>query len=185
MSKKLHLGCGKRFLEGYIHIDIDSYPHIDYISKIENLSMFEDNSIDLIYASHCIEYFDRYEVINVLEEWKRVLKNDGILRISVPDFKSLLKVYKKTNNIDKILGPVYGRWNVGKSKYIYHKTMYDHQSLKNVLEKSGFKNITKWDWKEVFKNQPEYDDHSQAYFPHMDKENGIQISLNLECRNSG
>jgi len=25
------------------------------------------------------------------------------------------------------------------------------------------------------------DDHSQAYLPHMDKENGILISLNIEA----
>jgi len=25
------------------------------------------------------------------------------------------------------------------------------------------------------------DDYSQAYVPHMDKENGILISLNVEC----
>jgi len=26
-----------------------------------------------------------------------------------------------------------------------------------------------------------YDDHSQAYLPHMDKKNGTLISLNMEC----
>jgi hypothetical protein len=27
----------------------------------------------------------------------------------------------------------------------------------------------------------EFDDHSQAYLPHMDKENGTLISLNIEA----
>ena len=27
----------------------------------------------------------------------------------------------------------------------------------------------------------DYDDHSQAYFPHMDKENGQLLSLNIEA----
>ncbi len=55
---KLHLGCGQRFIEGYIHIDIDDFQHIDYKTSIDNLSMIENDSCDLIYASHVLEYFD-------------------------------------------------------------------------------------------------------------------------------
>lgn len=90
---KLHLGCGKRYLPGYIHIDLADYPHIDYKHDIKTLPMFEDCSVDLIYASHVIEYFDRIEVITVLKEWYRVLKEGGILRIAVPDFEALVQVY--------------------------------------------------------------------------------------------
>ena len=39
--------------------------------------------------------------------------------------------------------------------------------------------VKEWDWKSV--SSIDYDDHSQAYFPHMDKSNGIHVSLNLEC----
>ena len=34
--------------------------------------------------------------------------------------------------------------------------------------------------REIFKENKNYDDHSQAYFPHMDKENGIHVSLNIQ-----
>jgi predicted SAM-dependent methyltransferase len=30
MEIKLHLGCGKRYIPGFIHIDLADYPHIDY-----------------------------------------------------------------------------------------------------------------------------------------------------------
>tara|TARA_B100000902_G_scaffold389084_1_gene435675 strand:- start:7683 stop:7895 length:213 start_codon:yes stop_codon:yes gene_type:complete len=63
---------------------------------------------------------------------------------------------------------------------IYHKTTYDFTSLKNILENNGFKDVKKWNWKEV--EHGNIDDYSQSYIPHMDKENGTLMSLNIECR---
>ena len=176
---KLHLGCGERYLEGFVHIDLAKYDHIDYEMPVDNLEIFPENSVDVIYASHVIEYFDREEVKSVLEEWNRVLKENGVLRLAVPNFPQLIKVYKASGDLSKILGPLYGKWKIDK-KNIYHKTVYDEKSLTIILEQAGFRNIRKWDWKTVFSDH-NYDDHSQAYFPHMDKENGIHVSLNLEC----
>ena len=64
---------------------------------------------------------------------------------------------------------------------IYHKTTYDHNSLVRLLDSVGFRAIDTWDWREV--EHGKYDDHSQAYYPHMDKENGIAVSLNIEGYN--
>ena len=65
---------------------------------------------------------------------------------------------------------------------IYHKTVYDLTSLKWMLEGAGFRHVHRWDWRKVFVGKDEgYDDYSQAYVPHMDKEHGILISLNLEA----
>ena len=176
---KLHLGCGERYLEGFTHVDLAKYDHIDHEIPVDNLEIFSDNSVEEIYASHVIEYFDREEIKPVLKEWNRVLKENGVLRLAVPNFPELIKVYEISDDLSKILGPLYGKWKIN-TKSIYHKTVYDEKSLTDILEKAGFRNIRKWDWKTVFSDH-NYDDHSQAYFPHMDKENGIHVSLNLEC----
>ena len=179
---KLHLGSGSRYLKGYLHVDIADYEHIDIKSSVDKLNTIDDDTVDEIYASHVLEYFDRNEVESVLNEWKRVLKKDGVLRIAVPNFETLIEVYQETDEIEKILGPLYGKWNLTDGSFIYHKTVYDKKSLTELLERIGFFDIKLWDWREVFKNNPDYDDHSQAYFPHMDKENGIHVSLNIQCK---
>ena len=179
---KLHLGSAIRYLEGYVHVDISNHDHIDIKTSIDKLTSIKDDSVDEIYASHVLEYFDRNEAEAVLTEWKRVLKKNGILRLAVPNFDALISVYRQTKDLEKILGPLYGKWNVGDSSYIYHKTVYDQKSLTSLLNRIGFLEIQNWDWREVFKQTPEYDDHSQAYFPHMDKDNGVHISLNIECK---
>jgi len=181
---QLHLGCGKKYIPGFIHIDIDTFPHVDYQSEVSKLPMFADNSVDLIYCCHTFEYFDRFQAPDILKEWRRVLKPGGILRLAVPDFENITKVYLKYGDLDHqgILGPLYGRIEIetadGK-KTLYHRTTYDFNSLRKVLETAGFSKVERYDWKKTI--HKDYDDFSQAYIPHMDKENGILISLNVEA----
>lgn len=180
---KLHLGSGKRYIPGFVHIDIDKFTHIDYVHDIKTLPMIKNNTVDLIYFSHGIEYFDRIELPRVLKEWKRVLKKGGILRLAVPDFEALIKVYKKYKDLNKILGPLYGRWETnekGTSEIIYHRTVYDFVSIKSVLKTAGFQNIKRYDWRKTI--HKDYDDYSQSYIPHMQKSDGLLISLNVEAK---
>lgn len=174
---KLHLGCGKRYIPGFVHIDAVDFPHIDHVTTIDNLSFIPNNSVDLIYVCHVLEHFKRREVNRVLMEWNRVLVPNGILRISIPDFEKLCEVYKKYNNLDLILGPLFGRQD-----YLYniHYNVFDFKSLKITLENNGYFDITPYDWRKT--EHSHIDDYSQAYVPHMDRENGILISLNVECK---
>jgi len=183
---RLHLGCGKRYLKGYTHVDLADYSHIDHNHDIKTLPMFDGNSVDLIYSSHSLEYFDRVEVTEVLREWRRVLKPGGVLRLAVPDFEALAGLYVENRDLNQVLGPLYGRWPVpGSDLVIYHKTVYDYASLKEVLESNGFCNVGRWDWREVFSGEfKDFDDYSQAYVPHMDKENGTLTSLNVQGEKS-
>ena len=176
---KLNLGCGKRnFGEDWIHIDGSKYAHI-YSHDIVDLP-FDNDSVDLIYVSHVFEYFDREESINVLQKWKRCLKTNGILRLAVPNFEQYSKSYnEKKITLGQCLGPLYGKWEMTETETIYHKTTYDFESLKQVLEDAGFKNIKLWDWR--LTEHSCLDDYSQSYIPHMDKTNGTLMSLNIEC----
>lgn len=179
---KLNLGCWHRYIPGWVHVDLCDLPHIDYKSSIDNLSMFGDETVDIIYSSHSLEYFDRSQVTNVLTEWSRVLKKNGLLRVAVPDFDALLTVYQKTKDLNNILGPLYGAMEISTESgkiSLYHKTTYNFDSLKNILTDAGFSKVTKYRWQDTI--HKDFDDHSQAYYPHMDKENGILVSLNVEC----
>lgn len=172
---KLHLCCGKRdFGPDWTHIDMADFPHVKYhdITKLP----FEDNSADLIYCCHGIGYFDREEIIPILQEWKRVLKPGGVLRIATPDFDKVIKLSE--SNSMRFISMIYGKWDTGKG-FIYYKTGYNFTSLWEVLWSCEFKNIFIYNWLET--EHAKFDDFSQAYIPHMDKENGTLISLNIQC----
>lgn len=176
---KINLGCGWRnFGNEWIHIDNGDYPHLDIKTDIRKIDL-PDNYADLIYVSHVICYFDSDEIVSILNEWKRILKPNGILRLSTPDFKILTNLYTTGKlNLNGIVGPLFGKMRMGDEK-IFHKITYDHETITNLLSNLGFTNIKKYNWRDTCHSN--CDDHSQAYIPHMDKENGTLISINIEC----
>ena len=69
----------------------------------------------------------------------------------------------------------------GRQDYLYniHYNLFDFDSLKTELERVGFREVHRYDWRET--EHAHIDDYSQAYIPHMDKERGVLVSLNVEC----
>lgn len=175
---KIHLGCGKRHIPGWVHVDIADFPHIDHQHDCRTLLMFEDESADLIYACHLLEYFDWMEVVDVLREWRRVLRPGGTLRLSMPDFAALVELYKTTGNLADVLGSLYGRWDTGDG-IVYHHMTFDIGSLSMILRLAGYRCIRRWDCNTV--EHASVDDSSKAYWPHKDSTHGILLSLNMEA----
>ncbi len=154
----LALGCGKRnYGDKWTHIDGGDYEHLDS-SDIRNLP-YEDETVDVIYASHVFEYFDRAEAVEVLKEWYDVLKPGGKIYLSVPDFDAMAKLYVNDKiPLHKLLGPLYGKMTMGKDT-IYHKTVYDYLSLWELMGFIGFKSLDLYDSDDVIHG---VDDHSRA-----------------------
>lgn len=143
---KLHIGCGPRNLPGWKHLDIRKLDdHIDFVGRADDLSQFRDNSVEEIYACHLLEHFGRNEVDRVLTEWHRVLENGGILRIAVPDFEAAAAEYLENHDLDRIMGLLYGRQDY---EFNYHYVAFDFETLKRHLEKCGFTDVERYDWRD-------------------------------------
>lgn len=176
---KLHLGCGTRNIPGFVHVDIVDAPHIDYRSSVDNLCDFADASVELIYASHVLEHFGRHEVEAVLKGWYRVLAPGGVARIAVPDFAAVVSLYEQEGLKDGLSGLVGLVCGGQRNQYDFHKIIFDEAFLGFLLKKVGFKDVRRWDWRTT--EHAHIDDFSQSYIPHMDKQSGRLMSLNLEA----
>ena len=58
---KLHIG-GKSKKEGWKILNIQNGENIDFVGDIKDLSQFEDESIEEIYASHVLEHVDQRSI---------------------------------------------------------------------------------------------------------------------------
>lgn len=173
---KLHLGCGKRLIPGFFHIDVIDYPHIDLLHEVDRLPMIADASVDLVYACHVLEHFHRKDASRVLVEWHRILRSGGVLRIAVPDFGAIVKLYDRTKKLNDVIGLLFGR---GDFLYNIHFDVYDEESLTRAITDAGFREAHRYDWRKT--EHAGVDDYSQAYYPHMEKETGMLLSLNVEA----
>lgn len=178
-SRKLHLGCGSKYIPGFIHVDINPHPHVDFLAPVDKLDFLADGSVDLIYASHLLEHFGRKEVGAVLREWCRVLGPGGVLRLGVPNYEACAHLYvegRLKNGLQDILGLMMGGQ---RDEYDFHKMTFDRALLDKLLIEAGFSHTRLWDWRST--EHAHIDDYTQAYLPHMDKVSGVLVSLNIEA----
>lgn len=141
-SLNLHLGCGNIDHKKFINIDGYPHPHVHYVQTIDHLPQFKDGSVDLIYASHCLEHFYYAQTRDVLKEWQRVLRKGGVLRLSIPDFDKLVEIYRVHDQDPDVILPqlMGGQDNV----YNFHYTALNIVNLSRLLRTAGFSRIELW-----------------------------------------
>jgi len=173
---KLNLGCGSQVVDGWINVDyslgarlakfplfrsinqklklfdLDWNPRI-YIHDLSKRFPWLDSSIDVIYSSHTLEHLSKDDGVKFLHECYRVLRQDGMIRIVVPDLRHFVFEYIYgqivADEFVEKLGVLYGNsGNTFKdllSPFIQfpHKCMYDNQRLLEIMDLVGFAVNTK------------------------------------------
>ena len=86
--------------------------------------------------------------------------------------------YREEGNIAELLGLVVGGQ---KDPWDLHGMIFDFAHLAAGLEAAGFRDVRRYDWRETDLAAMGIDDFSQAYLPHMDKDNGRLMMLNVEA----
>lgn len=154
---KLHIGCGKRHLDGWVNIDV--YPAPLAMNVLWGLP-FAAGSVRYVFVSHMLEHlFFPRDVKPFLAEIRRVLAPDGIVRIVVPDIEQCIEAY--VNHDHSFFGSRREAWpwwpenptrledflayaGAGaEPAYLFesHKYGYDFETLSHVLAGAGFSRI--------------------------------------------
>lgn len=150
---RLNLGAGACPLPGYVNVDIQysaSGPgnlSLDWSPSIAlkggavyPLADYADGSASECRASHVLEHFGHREVPAVLQEWVRVLRPGGVLKIAVPDLEWIA-----TNYIAGLDAPYQGYLMGGQvDENDFHRSVWDAEMLREALEHYGLVDIREW-----------------------------------------
>jgi predicted SAM-dependent methyltransferase len=191
---RVNLGCGPNAPAGWVNVDgswnawLSNHPHlrkaltiVGVIGKnspgaqwnvrplVHDLTKpfpFEDNAVSAIYGAHVLEHLYLVDAQRLLSECKRVLRPGGVIRMVVPDLRSMVASYLKNKNgnspspsekiaaADKLnemlmfrspappkgnlLFKFYSLWK----DFHHHKWMYDSDSLIRHMEVAGFAGVS-------------------------------------------
>jgi len=171
----IHLGCGDIASPEFINVDAHPAPHVHYACDVIDLSIFPDNYADLVYACHLLEHIPRNKLRRTLWEWRRVLKSDGILRLSVPSFDALVDIYGGCGqDIDSIAALLMGGQDYPEN---IHYSIFNLKYLSALLKELGFKNVREWDPERV--DYHNFEDWASRTIERAGKK--YRVSLNVEA----
>ena len=160
MQTFLHVGCGpvnKSGIPGFrndswkeIRFDIDKNVKPDIEGTLTDMSQVASGSVDAIYSSHNIEHVYPHEVPIVLNEFFRVLSDDGIVVVICPDLQSVSESVVNDKLCDPLYispeGPIspidfiYGNREAIKkgNEYMVRKCGFTYSVLDNFFSDAGF-----------------------------------------------
>jgi len=113
----------------------------EYVFKeadVRNLSFIESGSCSEVRANDILDHIYYLELPNVLKEWTRVLKRDGILKIyNIPDFEIAYMKYlnKRTVNEWIELNKIVDMLSYKEERY-RSKNIIDRKILSILLEEN-------------------------------------------------
>lgn len=142
IGPRIHIGCGPVDVPGWINIDARPFTHVHILTDSLDLKEFSNGTVQEIYLCHVLEHFSFDEVDSLFNMYHSKLMQSGTLRLSVPDFELLIKIYKETDqNLELIRASLMGGQHY---KQNFHKSIYDRKLLTKLLLKAGFSEVLDW-----------------------------------------
>jgi hypothetical protein len=178
-SRRIEIGSGDRPQPGYIHVDADRWAwHLEVVAPVWQLP-FPDGWAREVLAIHCLEHVHPRRMFATLRECRRVLAEDGTLRVHVPNSPAIMTSFLNATNEQK--------WSLGPAllgMYISpaatrpedvplvpadHQVCFDRPLMRWALAEAGFCNI-------VDRSDEITDVHTEAWAHLVDR-----ISLVIEA----
>lgn len=158
-SLSVNVASGPFGEKDWINIDMFRHSNIAFTFDCRKKLPFRNSSVVRIRAEHVVEHFDvKEEAPRFLQECRRVLKPEGVLRIVVPDIEKFVKAYLANENqewknigwdIDNLPAdmptPVYVLNHVFRQDG-EHKFGYDFEALKQIVMENGFSKVIRQEW---------------------------------------
>jgi len=156
---KLHLGCGERYLHGYVNIDFPLDAHSVQTTSVADIHAnildltYPTDSINEIRLHHVFEHFTRPMALALLTSWSSWLTTGGILHIEVPNFhRQTLEILNSQSSFSTQALGIRHLFGSHEASWAVHCEGYSPQTLQYILEQYGYSitAIREIDWEGTY-----------------------------------
>lgn len=138
---KLHIGSGPQAIAGWINIDNHAYPGVDHVVDVRQGLPFDD--VAFVFAEHFIEHLAYNDGIEFLRRCRRVLRSDGVLRISTPSLDWVWMTQYHYGQWSRYEEQVNDCFSINRGFYGWgHQFLYNLPTLTESLHDAGFAEVT-------------------------------------------
>ena len=113
-----------------------------YVNGLESLKKIQDKSVDIIFSNAVLEHIYKDEFVNIFEEFRRIIKDEGFMSHQV-DFKDHLGGSLNNLRFSDSIWESYLFRNSG-----FYTNRIRHQKMLNIFIETGFIvdeiNLSKW-----------------------------------------
>jgi predicted SAM-dependent methyltransferase len=142
---KLHIGCGPQILKGWVNIDNAEYPGVDRVLDVTTGLPFEN--VSYIFAEHFIEHLAYVDAAKLMAECRRILRDDGVLRLSTPNLEWVWFTHYKLDATEPEQVELCFRINRAFRAW-GHQFLYNERTLRAMLLEAGFSNVVRCEYGE-------------------------------------
>jgi|GEM_PF-1056062 len=136
--------CGGEFPygNGFLNVDIRALPNVDIVADITKGLNFSDRSVDEILSCGTLEHFYIPEVLEILKEMRRILRQGGKLTVAVPNMKEILSSFQQGEmNFQLFNQYIYGSIQKDLNPYNVHRSLWDAEHMIYAMKEAGFLNV--------------------------------------------
>jgi predicted SAM-dependent methyltransferase len=137
---RLHIGSGSTRLDGWLNIDLVAADGVDRSLDVREGLPFSD--VDFIFAEHFLEHLTLAEGIAFLRECRRVLNEDGVLRLSTPNLDWVWLTHYKDPSQMSVEEELFGCLEMNRAFHGWgHQFLYNLRTLTLALRHAGFATV--------------------------------------------
>lgn len=138
--RKLNLGCGYDYREGFLNVDLHATHAPDVVSDVRRLGWLPANHFTEVIAHDVLEHLPRSQTGEVLDHWNRIIAPGGTLSLRVPDVLAVADLLRKRENATfekqkKLIHDLFGTQSYTGD---FHLTSFTELLLRQYLAASGF-----------------------------------------------
>lgn len=150
-ATRLHLGCGPHVFPGWANLDVSGPPGVIAYDLRRPLPV-DTATVEFVYSEHFLEHVPFETGVTLLRECARVLRPDGVIRISTPDLRALVDEYlagRTSEWEDMAWFPATPCDVLNEGMRLWgHRYIWDESRLRGALEAVGFRLVERVAWRD-------------------------------------